>query len=149
MTLNQDNIGLKVNAQLDRTDPDVQRILPKMRRGDLNEMSMAFRVNGQAWDETFTDRTISEINLARGDVSIVTFGANPATVAALRAALADDDVRRALFEQREDGTEDAPCVSAEPAVEEPPAEAEEPAEEAERSSTLEYMAKLLDARRID
>jgi len=150
MTLTQDNIGLKVSAQLDQTDPDVQRILPKMRRGDLDEMSMAFRVNGQEWDQNFTDRTINEINLARGDVSIVTFGANPATVAALRAALADDEVRRALFEERETGTEDAPCAQVETESEITEETAEEPAQsdENERSSTLSYLSKLLDARKL-
>jgi hypothetical protein len=45
----------------------------------------------------YGDRTITEVNLARGDVSIVSFGANPATVAALRAALADEDVRAQLL----------------------------------------------------
>jgi hypothetical protein len=34
-------------------------------------------------------------------VSVVSFGANPATVAALRAALADEDVRAQLFAELE------------------------------------------------
>ena len=42
LQLSADNHGLKVTAQLDRSDPDVQRIEPKMQRGDMNEMS--FRV---------------------------------------------------------------------------------------------------------
>ena len=104
LRLTQDNIGLRVEAQLDPSDPDVQAVLPKMRRGDVDEMSFAFRVNEQAWSEDYTDRTITEVNLARGDVSIVSYGANPATVAALRAALADDDVRAQLL--AEPGTEE-------------------------------------------
>lgn len=99
LRLTQDSVGLRVQAQLDVNDPDVQAILPKMRRGDLDEMSFAFRVpaDGSDWSEDYTDRTITEVNLARGDVSIVSFGANPATVAALRAALADEDVRAQLL----------------------------------------------------
>jgi len=105
LRLIEDRVGLRVEAQLDVNDPDVQAILPKMRRGDLDEMSFAFRVPeaGSTWGpdpETgapYGDRTITEVNLARGDVSIVSFGANPATVAALRAALADEDVRAQLL----------------------------------------------------
>ena len=97
LQLTQDSVGLRVSAQLDANDPDVRSILPKMRRGDVDEMSFAFRVNDQVWSEDYSDRTITEVNLARGDVSIVSFGANPATVAALRAALADEDVRAQLL----------------------------------------------------
>ncbi len=94
-------LGLRVEAQLDGNDPDVRAIMPKMLRGDLDEMSFAFRVNDQVWANDFTDRTITEVNLSRGDVSVVSFGANPATVAALRAALADEDVRAQLFAELE------------------------------------------------
>ena len=105
LTLVEDSVGLRVSASLDKRDPDVQAILPKMLRGDLDEMSLAFRVaageQSQEWNSDYTDRTIRQINLSRGDVSIVTFGANPATVAALRAALADEDVRAQLFAELE------------------------------------------------
>jgi len=99
LRLAQDNVGLRVEADLDASDPDVQALLPKMRRGDVDEMSFGFRVprDGQQWSEDYSERTITEVNLARGDVSVVSYGANPATVAALRAALADDDVRAQLL----------------------------------------------------
>jgi hypothetical protein len=70
-----------------------------MRRGDVDEMSFAFRVNEQEWSPDYSERTITEVNLHRGDVSIVTFGANPHTLALLRAALADDSVRAQLIQQ--------------------------------------------------
>lgn len=85
LQLSQDNIGLRVEAKLDPSDPDVQRLQPKMARGDLNEMSFAFRTIRQAWDEDYTRRNLVELSLADGDVSIVTFPANPATSADLRA----------------------------------------------------------------
>lgn len=79
LQLSADSRGLKVRAMLDSTDPDVQRILPKMRRGDLNEMSFAFRVKDQRWDDTYNNRLITEVSLQRGDVSVVSYGMNPDT----------------------------------------------------------------------
>lgn len=83
LSLSVDNKGLKVRAHLDRNDPDVQRIAPKMKRGDLNEMSFAFRVLNQRWDNNYEHRLITEVSLQRGDVSIVSYGMNPDTHAVL------------------------------------------------------------------
>jgi len=79
--------SLTVEASLEPTDPDVQRVAKKMQRGDLNEMSFAFRVpEGRSkWNDDFSERMISEVSLARGDVSVVTYGANPATSASIRS----------------------------------------------------------------
>jgi HK97 family phage prohead protease len=85
--LSADDTGLRVQADLDATDPDVQRLAPKMRRGDLNQMSFAFRVVADAWDwsdEMHPSRTLRELDLDNGDVSVVTYPANPNTSAALR-----------------------------------------------------------------
>src|SRR5690242_20392880 len=38
LDLAQDDSGLYMRSVLDASDPDVQRIIPKMQRGDLNEM---------------------------------------------------------------------------------------------------------------
>lgn len=91
LKLAEDKTGLHVLADLEPTDPDVQRIQPKMARGDLDEMSFAFRVVQQKWNEDYTDRQILEVNMHKGDVSVVNYGANPATDAALRglSALCD------------------------------------------------------------
>lgn len=97
LRLMTDSIGLRVEAQLDQTDPDVQALVPKMRRGDVDEMSFAFRVTDDRWSDDYTERTITAVNLHRGDVSVVTFGANPHTMAALRAALRDESVREQLI----------------------------------------------------
>ncbi len=99
LRLSVDEVGLRVDSELDAGDPDVQALLPKFRRGDLDEMSFAFRVNDQMWSNDYSDRTITQVNLHRGDVSIVTFGASPHTIAALRAALADENVRQQLVER--------------------------------------------------
>lgn len=94
LTLSEDASGEKVVARLDGTDPDVQRVIPKMQRGDLNEMSMAFRVVRQRWLDDAgeevdasvgTVRQILEVNQNKGDVSIVNYGANDAAWGSLRA----------------------------------------------------------------
>ncbi|WP_446224968.1 HK97 family phage prohead protease [Nocardia sp. IBHARD005] len=85
LQLSTDKKGLLVGADLDRTDPDVQRLEAKMARGDMDEMSFAFRVKAQSWNEDETERTITEVSLHKGDVSVVNFGANPATSAQLRS----------------------------------------------------------------
>lgn len=87
LTLSTDSQGLHARASLDPSDPDVQRLLPKMRRGDLDQMSFAFRVpsGGDSWSPDYAQRTITEAALSGGDVSVVTYPANPHTSVSVRA----------------------------------------------------------------
>lgn len=87
LQLSTDTHGLKVRAALDPSDPDVQRLAPKMKRGDMNEMSFAFRTIRDLWTEEDTQRRLTELSLDKGDVSVVNFGANPATSSTLSGAL--------------------------------------------------------------
>ncbi|MFF2383756.1 HK97 family phage prohead protease [Streptomyces sp. NPDC058108] len=109
--LSTDSKGLLVEASLDRRDPDVQRLETKMERGDMDEMSFAFRVKADAWSEDDTERTLTEVSLHKGDVSVVNFGANPATSAQLNSAadalevLAKLDPEAAMAELRSDGVD--------------------------------------------
>jgi HK97 family phage prohead protease len=83
LLLDQDDVGLHSEAPaLDIANPDVQRLASAMTRGDADEMSFAFRVTRQEWNEDYTERTITEVRLF--DVSVVTFPANPATAVMLR-----------------------------------------------------------------
>lgn len=93
LELSTDSAGLHMRSTLDPSDPDVQRLLPKMRRGDLDQMSFAFRVpkGGDSWDADL--RTLRNIELNGGDVSVVTYPANPNTSVSLRSR----DVRDAHF----------------------------------------------------
>lgn len=86
LTLSEDDHGLRIDALLDASDPDVQRIVPKMRSGILSKMSFAFAATKQLWDETVDPpvRTIQEATLF--DVSIVTTPAYEGTEIALRSA---------------------------------------------------------------
>lgn len=88
LQLSTDSVGLKVVADLNRADPDVQRLEVKMSRGDMDEMSFAFRTVRQEWNDAETERRLLELNLDKGDVSVVNFGANPHTSAGVRSALA-------------------------------------------------------------
>lgn len=85
LILTEDERGLKVETDLDTADPDVQRVLPKMKRGDLSKMSFAFRAVREEWDETGDTplRTIHEVELF--DVSIVTDPAYEGTEIGLRS----------------------------------------------------------------
>lgn len=116
LQLSVDKHGLKVTAQLDRDDPDVQRLETKMKRGDMDEMSFAFRVKAQSWsatddfpDDMYALRTLNEVSLHKGDVSVVNFGANPTTHAELKHAVrmiatADEDgLAEAVAESRARG----------------------------------------------
>lgn len=85
--------NLSVDARVPKSDPDAQRVMPKVARGDASSMSFAFRVTRQAWNEDYTERDILEVNLHRGDVAaIVTgLGANPAAWGSTRSSLDFDD----------------------------------------------------------
>ena len=86
LKLSEDTKGLRVEADLDPADPDVQLLARKMSAGNLDgQMSFAFRPTRQAWNEDYTDREILEADIHRGDVSVVTQGANPNTSSSLRS----------------------------------------------------------------
>lgn len=79
MTLSEDTRGLKVDADLDPSDPDVQALVPKMKRGDLTEMSFAFKATDDEWSDRDTKRVVRAATIHKGDVSMVTHGANTDT----------------------------------------------------------------------
>jgi len=93
LRLEERDRGLWVEADLDKNDPDAIRLKRKMDRGDLDEMSFAFQVTGQDWNDDFTERSITAVSIHRGDVSVVNYGANPATVASVRSQAAIDSLR--------------------------------------------------------
>jgi hypothetical protein len=58
-----------------------------VERGDVDQMSFAFRVIRQKWSEDRSMRTLIELSLADGDVSIVTYPAYPTTTVEARETL--------------------------------------------------------------
>lgn len=84
LTLREDNVGLFMETTLDAADPDVQSIIRKMQRGDLDKMSFAFAADLQEWDDS-GDVPIRTIKRARlFDVSIVTTPAYEGTDIGIR-----------------------------------------------------------------
>lgn len=90
LQLSEDDHGLRFRSVLDPTDPDVMRLIPKMRRGDMNKCSFGFVTVRDSWDSAAKLRvcTLQEVKLF--DVSIVANPAYSATEARVRKALADD-----------------------------------------------------------
>lgn len=75
-----DTTGLKVLAPtLDITDPDTAYIVPKLRSGLIDEMSFRFKITSGRWSDDWMEYHIHAVDIHRGDVSIVGYGANPHT----------------------------------------------------------------------
>jgi len=86
LRLHEDETGLYMDADL----PDTQAardLYTLVERGDVDQMSFAFRVIRQTWNEGRTERTLTELSLADGDVSVVTYPAYPTTTVEAREQL--------------------------------------------------------------
>jgi len=97
LRLQEDTVGLYMDADL----PDTQAardLYTLVERGDVDQMSFAFRVIRQKWNEGRTERTLTELSLADGDVSVVTYPAYPTTSVEARAHL--QEAMNALKEGR-------------------------------------------------
>ena len=99
LVLAETDEGLDVLAAgLDPLDADVAYIAPKIRSGLIDEMSFAFQIELGQWSPDYTEYRIERVNIHRGDVSIVGYGANPNTSAELRTPKpAAPDMRAALL----------------------------------------------------
>ena len=84
LTLSEDSTGLMTEARLDPKNSIVQNIRSAMERGDVDEMSFAFRIMdpNSGWNDEYTERNITGVDINKGDVSVVNFGANPHTAGA-------------------------------------------------------------------
>lgn len=75
--------GLKVLApSLPKDDQDVRYIVPKLESGLIDEMSFRFRITSGRWNEDWDEYHIHAVDIHRGDVAIVGYGANPHTAGA-------------------------------------------------------------------
>lgn len=92
MTLVETDRGLQVDADLNPDLPRVRELALTASDGLIDQMSFAFRVVRQNWydeevgDGGFDHRDILEVNIDRGDVSVVNQGASPTTSFSLRDA---------------------------------------------------------------
>lgn len=124
LTLAEDETGLHSDARINPDEPDARALMDKMSDGRLTEMSFAFRIMRQRWEDedgneadpmTAPVRRIMEVNIHRGDTSVVRNGANPHTwstlrelddaMACLRAGDRLSDAQKAIVRQFIGGTE--------------------------------------------
>jgi HK97 family phage prohead protease len=78
LTLTEDDRGLYMDATIADTS-EGRDLYTLVERGDVDQMSFAFRVIRQKWNEDRSQRTLTEVSLQDGDVSIVTYPAYPTT----------------------------------------------------------------------
>ena len=95
MRLYEDDRGLYFEAELANTQ-EARDLYTLVARGDVDQMSFAFRVIRQKWNDDRTERSLTEVSLADGDVSIVTYPAYPATSVEAREA-----IKRAIAQIKE------------------------------------------------
>lgn len=77
--LSVDEQGLATEAFLNPERSDVRDMVIAIDDGDIDQMSFAFRIVRGQWSPDYTEYRILEVELDRGDVSAVNYGANPNT----------------------------------------------------------------------
>jgi uncharacterized protein len=89
LRLQEDDHGLAVVADLDPNNPDAMRVMSALKRGDLSQMSFAFRTVDASFSDDRMVRELREVELF--DVSVVTFPAYERTVAEIRSRQLQQD----------------------------------------------------------
>jgi hypothetical protein len=87
LELSKDSSGLHTRAFLNADRQDVRDMISAINDGLIDEMSFAFLVDddGYQWNDDYTSLTLTALDINRGDVSAVNYGANPFTDIASRA----------------------------------------------------------------
>jgi HK97 family phage prohead protease len=95
LNLSEDEVGLRMEADLDPANPKAQELFSAISRGDIAKMSFAFTVNqgGSTREEGL--RTLTDVNLF--EVSAVTWPAYNDTALGLRT---EEDAEREALELR-------------------------------------------------
>jgi hypothetical protein len=92
LRLSEDQVGLRMDADLDPSNPRAAEVASALRRGDVSKMSFAFTVaeGGQTREEGL--RTLTDLDLY--EVSIVTMPAYDSTTVGLRTAQEDLELQK-------------------------------------------------------
>lgn len=93
LTLGMCSTGLEADAYLNPERTDCRDLVSAIDDGDIDEMSFAFMIEEAWWSDDFETFRISEVNLDRGDVSAVNYGANPYTSIGARTNAVFVDLR--------------------------------------------------------
>jgi len=80
----EDVPGLGTNAYVNPKRTDVSDLVIAIDDGAITEMSFAFMIVEGWWSDDFLTFKITEVDIDRGDVSAVNYGANPYTSIAAR-----------------------------------------------------------------
>lgn len=86
LTLGETDEGLHTLASPLMTLPTAQEVVLGVEAGLIKEMSFAFMITRGHWSPDYTEYRIEEYDINRGDVSPVTYGANPFTDIGVRSA---------------------------------------------------------------
>jgi HK97 family phage prohead protease len=79
LTLQSDAHGLHVQALLNADRQDVRDLMSAINDELVDQMSFAFMLLDGEWNDDYTEFTITQADINRGDVSAVNYGANPYT----------------------------------------------------------------------
>jgi HK97 family phage prohead protease len=86
LILTADSTGLHDRAYLNPKREDVARLVTAIEDRDVTEQSFMFRITGGTWSPNYDEYRITRVDLDRGDVGPVTYGANPHTSVNARSA---------------------------------------------------------------
>lgn len=85
LQLSMTGAGLQSDAWLNPKRQDVKDLILAIEERSITEMSFAFMLDEGQWSDDYETFTITKLNLDRGDVSAVNYGANPYTSIAARS----------------------------------------------------------------
>lgn len=85
LMLASDSTGLGVDAYLNLDRQDVRDLASAIGDELIDEMSFAFMIDDGEWSEDFDTFRLKQVDINRGDVSAVNYGANPYTSIGARA----------------------------------------------------------------
>lgn len=94
LELKADGKGLNTSAYVNPKRTDVKDLITAIEDRDVTEMSFAFRIDDGEWSEDYTEFRIIKVDLDRGDVSAVNYGASPHTSVAARQAEVMSDLEK-------------------------------------------------------
>lgn len=92
LTLRMVTDGLESDAWLNPKRQDVTDLVTAIEDGNIDQMSFAFMLEEGWWSEDFSTFKITKLDIDRGDVSAVNYGANPYTSIAARSREILDDL---------------------------------------------------------
>lgn len=94
LELESNERGLKYDAFANPDRSDVKDLVAAIDDGNITESSFAFMITEGEWSDDWMTFNILEVDIDRGDVSAVNYGANPFTSVAARSQAIMRDLRR-------------------------------------------------------